>query len=117
MNTTIPISPFRVFDSRPNARPANSVTNITIAGVNGVPSDAIGVFGNLTALGPAADGFLQIFPTGTPLGQFNNLNYTRGVSAISNFVMVGLGTGGQVSVFVSGNGATNFLFDVGGYLQ
>jgi hypothetical protein len=117
MNTVIPINPFRVYDSRPNARPANSVTNITIAGVGGVPADAIGVFGNLTALGPAADGFLQIFPAGTPLGQFNNLNYTRGVSAISNFVMVGLGTAGQVSVFVSGNGATNFLFDVGGYLQ
>jgi hypothetical protein len=117
MNTTIPISPFRVYDSRPNARPANSVTNIQITGVGGVPADAIGVFGNLTALGPAADGFLQIFPTGSALGQFNNLNYTRGVSAVSNFVMVSLGTGGQVSVFVSGNGATNFLFDVGGYIQ
>jgi hypothetical protein len=29
--------------------------------------------------------------------------------------MVMLG-GGQVSVYVSGNGPTNFLFDVGGYI-
>jgi hypothetical protein len=116
MNTVIPINPFRVYDSRPSARPANSFTTITIAGVGGVPVDAIGVFGNLTAIQPAADGFLAMFPAGSPLGQFNNLNYTRGVSAVSNFVMIGLG-GGQVTVFVSGNGATNFLFDVGGYLR
>jgi len=111
------VSPFRVYDSRPGARPANSVTNITIAGTNGIPQSAIGVFGNLTALGPAADGYLQMFPTGSQLGQFNNLNYPRGITALSNFVMVALGTGGQVSVYVSGNGATNFLFDVGGYIE
>jgi hypothetical protein len=121
MNTVIPINPFRVYDSRPigggpGPRPANSFTTITIAGVGGVPVDAIGVFGNLTAIQPAADGFLAMFPAGSPLGQFNNLNYTRGVSAVSNFVMIGLG-GGQVTVFVSGNGPTNFLFDVGGYLR
>ncbi len=117
MNTVIPVSPFRVYDSRPNARPANSFTTITIAGVGGVPVDAIGVFGNLTAIVPAADGFLAMFPAGGAIGQFNNLNYTRGVSAVSNFVMIGLGTGGAVTVFVSGNGPTNFLFDVGGYLR
>jgi len=115
INSTIPVTPFRVYDSRPGARPANSVTVIQIGGVHGIPADAIGVFGNLTALSPAADGFLQMFPTGSPLGQFNNLNYLRGVSAMSNFVMVALGNG-QVSVYVSGNGPTNFLFDVNGYI-
>jgi serine protease len=117
MNTVIPVSPFRVYDSRPTARPANSVTNITIAGVGGVPADAVGVFGNLTALGPAADGFLTMYPAGQGVPGVNSLNYTRGVSAVSNFVMVLLGTGGQVSVYVSGNGATNVIFDVGGYIQ
>jgi hypothetical protein len=116
VNSTIPISPFRVYDSRPYARPANSVTVIQIAGVNGIPPDAIGVLGNLTALGPAADGYLQMFPTGSALGQFNNVNYFRGVAALSNFVTVALGNG-QVSVYVSGNGPTNFLFDVSGYIQ
>jgi hypothetical protein len=121
MNTVIPTDPFRVYDSRPigggpGPRPANSFTTITIAGVGGVPVDAIGVFGNLTAIQPAADGFLAMFPAGGSIGQFNNLNYTRGVSAVSNFVMIRLG-GGQVTVFVSGNGPTNFLFDVGGYLR
>jgi hypothetical protein len=117
MNTVIPVSPFRVYDSRPTARPANSVTNITIAGVGGVPADAVGVFGNLTAVGPAADGFLTMYPAGQGVPGVNSLNYTRGVSAVSNFVMVLLGTGGQVSVYVSGNGATNVIFDVGGYIQ
>jgi hypothetical protein len=116
INSSIPVTPFRIYDSRPSARPANSFTDITVAGVGSVPADAVGVFGNLTAITPAADGFLAMFPTGAGVGQFNNLNYTRGVSAVSNFVMIGLGTGGAVTVFVSGNGATFFLFDVGGYI-
>src|SRR5437667_130040 len=56
LNSVIPVTPFRIFDSRPNAKPKNSTTDITIAGVGGIPADAIGVFGNLTALTPAADG-------------------------------------------------------------
>jgi hypothetical protein len=116
INSSIPVTPFRIYDSRPSARPANSFTDITVAGVGSVPADAVGVFGNLTAITPAADGFLAMFPAGAGVGQFNNLNYTRGVSAVSNFVMIGLGTGGAVTVFVSGNGATFFLFDVGGYI-
>ena len=117
MNTPIPVTPFRIYDSRPNARPAGSFTDIPIAGVGGIPADAVGVFGNLTAIQPAADGFLNMFPSGTPLGQVNTLNYLRGVSALSNHTMVALGTGGKVTVFVSQNGSTNFLFDVQGYLR
>lgn len=121
INSPITITPFRLFDSRPNARPAGSFTDIQVAGAmfNGqvqVPANAVGVFGNLTAIQPAADGFLNMFPTGTPLGQVNTLNYLRGVSALSNHVMVALGTAGRVTVFVSQNGPTNFLFDVQGYL-
>src|SRR5207248_2422232 len=116
INSVIPVTPFRIFASRPNARPANSTTDITIAGVGGIPADAIGVVGNLTALGPAANGFLTMFPKGSTLNQVNSLNYSKGVVALSNHVTVGLGTGGAVTVFVSGNGPTNFLFDVGGYI-
>lgn len=115
INSVIPVAPFRIYDSRPNAKPANSVTTITIAGVGSVPADAIGVFGNLTAIVPAADGFLTMYPTGLAVPSVNSVNYSRGVSAWSNLVMVPLG-GGQVSVFVSGNGPTNFLFDVSGYI-
>ena len=57
-----------------------------------------------------------MFPKGSTLNQVNSLNYSKGVVALSNHVTVGLGTGGAVTVYVSGNGATNFLFDVGGYI-
>jgi hypothetical protein len=117
MNSIIPINPFRIYDSRPNARPANSTTNIQIAGANGFPPDTVGVFGNLTALNPAADGFLTMYPTGQPLSPTNSLNYSRGVTALSNHVVVALGSNGQVSVYVSANGPTNFLFDVQGYIR
>ena len=116
VNSVIPMTPFRQYDSRPaGPRAPNSVTTLTIAGQNGIPSDAFGVFGNLTALGPAADGFLTMYPTGQPVPSVNTLNYSHGVTAWSNFVMVPLG-GGQVSIYVSGNGSTNIIFDVQGYI-
>src|SRR5205823_6462960 len=115
MNTIIAINPFRIYDSRPTARPANSSTDIQIAGVNGIPSDAIGVFGNLTALGPAADGFLTMIPKGQTLGQTNSLNYSTGVTDHSNHVTYSLCTGGQVTASVSGHGSTNYLSHVQGH--
>jgi hypothetical protein len=115
INSVIPVTPFRIYDSRPNAKPKNSTTDITVAGVGGIPADAIGVFGNLTALSPAADGFLTMYPKDGTLNQVNSLNFIKGV-VLSNHVQVGLGTGGKVSVYVSNNTATNFLFDVGGYI-
>jgi hypothetical protein len=117
MNSIIPINPFRIYDSRPNRKGPNSITDIQVAGVNGIPSDAIGVFGNLTALSPTADGFLTMWPQGTPLAGTNSLNYPRGATAISNHVTVGLGSTGAVSVFNSGSASTYFLFDVQGYLR
>jgi hypothetical protein len=119
VNSMIPMTPFRKYDSRPTARPANSITTIQIGGQNGIPADAFGVFGNLTAIGPAADGFLTMYPAGQGVPGVNSLNFTRGVTALSNFVTVPLGTGanvGQVSVYVSGNGSTNVIFDVQGYI-
>ncbi|HEY9287042.1 MAG TPA: hypothetical protein VIT43_03360 [Candidatus Dormibacteraeota bacterium] len=118
VNSVIPMTPFRLYDSRNVGGPrgANSITDISVAGVNGIPADAVGVFGNLTVLGPPTDGFLTMFPKGGGLNPVNSLNYFRGVSALSNHVMVGLGTNGFASVFVSGNGPANFLFDVFGYV-
>jgi len=116
INSLITVTPFRIFDTRPTKKGPNSMTDIQIAGVGGIPADAIGVVGNLTAMAPTADGFLTMFPKGSALNQVNSLNYTRGISALSNHVQVGLGTGGKVTVYVSGNGSTNFLFDVGGYI-
>jgi hypothetical protein len=116
VNTVIPMAPFRKYDSRPAARGPNSVTTIQIAGLNGIPTDAVGVFGNLTALGPSADGFLTMYPTGQAVPGVNSLNYSRGVTAISNHVVCALGAG-QVSIYVSGNGSTNIIFDVQGYIQ
>jgi hypothetical protein len=120
VNSVIPLQPFRKYDSRPNARPANSITTLQIGGQNGIPTDAVGVFGNLTALGPAADGFLIMYPAGQGVPNVNSLNYNRGVTALSNHVVCPLGTGansGQVSIYVSGNGATNIIFDVQGYIH
>ena len=120
VNSVIPMQPFRKYDSRPSARPANSITTLQIGGQNGIPAEAVGVFGNLTALGPAADGFLIMYPADQGVPNVNSLNYPRGVTALSNHVVCPLGTGanaGQVSIYVSGNGSTNIIFDVQGYIH
>src|SRR2546430_2613446 len=51
-STVVTITPFRIYDSRPAKRPANSFTDIVVAGVGGVPASAAGAFPQLTAPGP-----------------------------------------------------------------
>jgi hypothetical protein len=115
LNSSIPVTPFRLYDNRPAGKPANSNTDIQIAGVGTIPADAVGVFGNLVAIAPAKDGFLTIYPKGGVLTPVTSLNFIHGAT-MSGFFMVGLGSGGKVTVFVSGNGAVAYTLDVAGYL-
>ena len=67
----------------------------------------VGVFANLTVVGPAASGFLTAYPTpdGTPRTDgldrpaASNLNFVGGVPALANFAVVRLGAGGRISVY------------------
>jgi hypothetical protein len=79
----------------------------------GVPADATAVVLNVTAVGPAAIGHLTVFPTGAAQPLASNLNYAAGQN-IPNLVEVGLGTGGDVSIFSLA--ATDLVVDVEGYV-
>jgi hypothetical protein len=124
-----PFTPFRLIDTRAGAShvgplngPFNSGTTqtVTVAGVGGVPADAIAIFGNLTAVFPTYSGWLTIFPSSlaTP-PVVSNVNFGAG-GVFPNSVFVGL-SDGSCKVYLGAGGGqsgnTNFILDIFGYVQ
>jgi hypothetical protein len=118
-------APVRVADTRaasligPITGPlANGSTyDFPIAGANGIPSNATAIFGNLTAVEfNPGNGYMTLFPTGAALPNASSLNFGGGEpNQLANFFQVKLGTGGKVSLYVSGT-STNAILDVAGYV-
>ena len=69
----------------------------------------IGVFANLTVVGPVGDGYLTAYPTpdgevrtdGLDRPATSNLNYVRGTPSLANFLLVRLGSGALISIFTT----------------
>ena len=67
----------------------------------------VGIFANLTVVGPTSSGFLAAYPTpdgaprtdGLDRPAASSLNFVRGVPALANFAVVRLGPGGRISIF------------------
>jgi hypothetical protein len=130
-----PLSPVRICDSRESnpsslmgtpARQCNGPLDIgspIVAGgtkdVNvapnfGVPANATAVVLNVTVVNPAAGGYLTVFPTGAAQPFTSNLNYSAG-EAVPNLVEVGLGSGGDVSIYSQAH--TDVVVDLEGYVD
>ncbi len=121
VNTMIPITPVRVVDTRNGAGGVNGIQGQgttqtwTIAGSNGVPANAVGLVGNLTATGYTNQGYLAIFPGGTGWPGNSTTNFSPIAYAWANAFVVLFGAGGTVSVYM---GATSHVvIDVTGFLQ
>ena len=94
--------------------------SLKIAGLFGVPADAVAVVLNVTAVSPTAAGFLTVYPKGTAKPGTKNLDFAARAN-VSNLVTVGLGTGvvanaGHVLIATSA-GSTNVIVDVVGYFK
>jgi hypothetical protein len=106
--TFTPVDPVRVLDTRDGTGVAGQhrgplgagqVTELTIAGVGGVPSVGAGaVVLNVTATDAPGDGFVTSFPCGEARPTASNLNFTRGVD-VPNQVTVKVGKDGKVCFF------------------
>ncbi len=112
------VPPARVADTRPAGPlhglvgPNKSLT-VPIAGkVNVPPTGASAVVINVTVADTKVGGFVTVYPAGAPVPTASNLNYTAG-STRANSVTVGLGTGGAISIFNSGQ--SDVIVDVTGY--
>jgi hypothetical protein len=109
------MTPARVMDTRAGggAFAAAEQRELVVAGVGGVPADAVAVALNVTATNPTATGYLTAWPAGGTRPESSNLNMVAGRTT-ANMVVLGLGTGGRVSLF-NAFGSTDVLVDVMGY--
>jgi hypothetical protein len=83
-----------------------------IAGLGGIPANATGVFGNATVYGSSGSGFISVFPAGGAASG-GSLNFVASDEPLSNFVAVGLGTGGAIMVATFAAGC-KFIYDAVG---
>jgi hypothetical protein len=118
-----PLTPARITDTRtnsgfPNAGktlgPGNTLA-VQVTAVGGVPkTGATAVVLNVTATNTSKQSFLTVWPTGATQPTASNLNWVAG-QTVPNLAEVGLGTGGQVSVF-NPAGSVDVVVDVEGYV-
>ena len=121
--TWYPLQPTRLLDTRSAAGlsgrfTAGKVRTLQIAGRGGIPADATGVTGNLTATGATRNGYVAIGPSMTSTPSTSTLS-VRASRTTANNVTLRLGSGGKAGlVFVAASGTTTHLvFDVTGYYK
>ncbi|MCU1367806.1 MAG: acid phosphatase [Ilumatobacteraceae bacterium] len=118
----MPLTPTRIFDSRPDsyvgysgAKPAaNADIRVPVTGSGGVPVGATAVVLNVTATEAASPGFVQAFPTGSgTAGSSSTLNVERVGQTIANSAIVPIGSDGSITVHTQPS--AHLIVDVAGY--
>jgi bacillolysin len=117
-----PLTPARAVDSRfgtgTTASPwsAGQTRSLTVTGVHGVPVDHVSaVIANVTVTDATAPSHLTVWPTGVTQPTASNLNFIAG-QTVANHVTVGVGVGGQISVF-NNTGHADVIVDLLGYFD
>ncbi len=121
----VPITPCRLFDTRPATQVGNRSTPIgegeshvqQVTGGNGecvLPSDAVGVAMNVTAVNGTAPSFLAIYPADAAVPKSSNLNWLPGQPPTPNKVDVKLSSNGKIALF-NRFGSVDVIGDVVGY--
>lgn len=83
-----------------------------------IPADAVAVVANVTAVGQASAGRLEVYPTGAVPTGTGTIHFKAGQVRANNSLLP-LGVGGEVSVqtTLSAAGAVHFVLDVSGYFR
>lgn len=109
------IVPRRLLDTRRSGSTRlarETAVTVAVAGIGDVPAGATGVTLNITAVHPAADGFLTASPSAAARATTSTVNYVAG-QVVANRAVTGLANG-SLSVF-SGASACDVLVDVVGW--
>jgi len=128
-STFVPVTPCRLFDTRPGELPAGGQKTPLVSGdanglvqqvtgavgdCVGIPAGATAVSMNVTIANPTAQSNLRVFPDGVATPTVSNLNWLAGQSPTPNKVDVALSTGGKIK-FVNFNGTVDVIGDIVGY--
>lgn len=89
-----------------------SAFELPVGGHGGVPADAVAAVLNVTVVRPAADGFVTVWPCGSPQPNASNLNFVAG-QTVANLVITKLGVDGKACFATSAY--TDVLADISGY--
>ena len=117
----VSLNPARLFDTRDGtggrrgAIAAGETWSFTMRGQQGIPTDAVAVAINLTAVDATAPTYVTAWPGGQPRPITSNLNPVPGM-AVPNLAIVRLGAAGNVSFF-NNSGSVDLLADVVGYFR
>ena len=111
----VPLTPYRILDTRigqgfPRRVNAGEAFTLTLSGL---PADASAVVLNLAVDGPAAPGFVTVYPTGVAPPLASSINVDAAGLTIANLVTVPIGTGGTIDMFSLMT--TDLVADVQGY--
>lgn len=120
-----PLVPARLYESRGGGRTtdgkqnnagrlgAGQVARVDVTGRGKVPANATAVLLNVTAVNPAAAGYLTVYPCGSDRPNASNVNYVAN-QVVPNAVLAAIGTEGRVCIYSSA--ATDLVVDVNGYV-
>ena len=120
-NRSTPVAVFGYTTARPPSGSGivlgpGETRELQIQGNGGLPAAAFGsVALNVTVTEPTAAGYITAWPTGTERPLASNLNFTPR-ETIPNAVIVGVGSGGKVSLYNSA-GSTHLVVDVAGWFD
>lgn len=113
------LPPCRALDTRTAGGLAHGdARTFPVAGLCGVPADAVAVAANVTVVSPAAAGTLQLDPAGGAAPVASVVSFAAG-QVRANGALLALGPGGQATAWASlSTGATvDLLVDVSGYFR
>lgn len=118
-----PVTPERLLDTRDGSQvgytgskptPGQIVElDVTGVGAANVPDDAKAVVLNVTGVGPSEDGYVTVWPCGSPQPLTSNLNVRAG-EINANLVVVGVGAAGKVCLYTKGG--AHLVADIDGWL-
>jgi len=116
----VPLNTVRILDTRrglgaPKARVgAGGQVTLKVAGVGGVPTSGVSaVLVNVTAVSPAAGGYLAVYPDGETRPGSSTLNFSKG-ETVANLAVVPV-VDGKIDLVNGAAGPVDILADVSGY--
>jgi hypothetical protein len=120
--TYLPIAPLRVLDTRVGGTglsgkfTANVARSWQVAGVGGIPANAVAVTGNVTVTAQEALGYVAVTPTATNTPPSSTINFPLNDNRANNVTVPLSSTGSLSAVFKAAAGKkTHLIFDVTGY--